>query len=596
MLPAQLVQFRPMTRQDPHSHADLSQGSVRHATVALDADFATRRLSGTVRLRLAEAPGGSFDLDTRGLEIASVKSGGHDLPFELGDADPIVGRRLRVTLPAACPELEVRFTTAPAASALGWLEPSQTAGGQHPFLFTQCQPHHARSIFPCQDSSEVRMTWDGVVTVPDPLVVVAAAAPGRPVDAPAGRRAYAFEMPQPIPSYLFAFAAGDLASRNLSPRSRIWAEPSVVERAAHEFAEVERMIGVAEGLFGPYDWERYDLLVLPPSFPYGGMENPRLTFLTPTVIAGDRSLVNVVAHELAHSWTGNLVTNANVEHFWLNEGFTVWAERRILEGLEGKDGAALHAAVGRNDLDDAIRRFGADSPHTALRTHLQGIDPDEVYSEVPYEKGFLFLTLLEQTAGRERWDAFVRDYMTRFRFGTITTEGFLAFVEECLPGLSKKVDFRHWTEDPGLPDDAPRFPSERLERLDQAAAKWPALPATDGWSPLEHQLYLQRLPHPTDAAACRALDAALGLTASGNHEILVEWLTLAVASGDADVLPKVREVLTSVGRMKYLRPLYKALLSRPETRPVAREIFDAAKNGYHPVACSIVEGLIKAAG
>ncbi len=312
----------------------------------------------------------------------------------------------------------------------------------------------------------VRATYHAAVTIPEPLTAVMSAGPeaGGGNSEP-GMRTMLFEMPQPIPSYLIALAVGDLASRDLSARARVWAEPATVEAAAREFAGVEEMIVTAERLFGPYDWERYDMLVLPPSFPYGGMENPRMTFLTPTLLAGDRSLVDVVAHELAHSWTGNLVTNATMDHFWLNEGFTVWAERRILEALHGEEAAALSWAIGRTALEEAMARFGADSPFTVLRTHLEGVDPDDVFSSVPYEKGALFVALLERTVGRERFDRFIRDYIERFRFTSITTEEFMAFLEQQLPGVAAKVGADEWLRRPGLPANAPVFRSSSLEAL-----------------------------------------------------------------------------------------------------------------------------------
>src|SRR5512133_1558059 len=291
-------------------------------------------------------------------------------PLKLGGADPILGSRLRVTAPAGTREVAIHYRTAPDAMALQWLDPEQTEGKVAPYLFSQCQQIHARTMVPCQDTPIARVSYQAEVTVPEGLTAVMSAGPDGDEATGDGRHVFRFTMPQPIPSYLLALAVGRLESRDLSPRSRVWAEPETVAAAAWEFVDVENMILKAEGLFGPYPWDRYDMLVLPPSFPYGGMENPRMTFLTPTLLAGDRSLVDVVAHELAHSWTGNLVTNASMEHFWLNEGFTVWAERRILEAIHGEEAAKLGWAIGQKALEESIARFGADSPLTKLRTHL----------------------------------------------------------------------------------------------------------------------------------------------------------------------------------------------------------------------------------
>jgi hypothetical protein len=408
-------------------------------------------------------------------------------------------------------------------------------------------------------------------------------------------------MPQPIPSYLTALAVGSIGSKDISDRVRIYAEPEVLDRAAWEFAGVGDMVGVAESIFGPYEWERYDMLVMPFSFPYGGMENPRLTFLTPTLLAGDRSLVNVVAHELAHSWTGNLVTNATMEDFWINEGFTVWAERRILEALEGPDYAALHAAIGRISLEEAFERFGADSPYTQLKTPLADVDPDEVYSEVPYEKGFLFVTLLERTVGREQWDAVIKRYIERFRFTSITTEELLEFLEHELPGVLDTIQARRWVYKPGLPGNAPVFVSERLENVRALADAWtkgkrPGADDVAGWKAEEWQLYLKWLGRDISLEDCEDLDGRFGLTSSGNYEILVNWLVLAIRSGYAPVLERTRGVLTTVGRMKYLRPLYQALLGRPEFQGFARDVFDEMRDRYHTLSRVAIEGIFSKAG
>ena len=367
-----------MVRLDPHSYADSDQPVTERFDLRATVDFATRTLAATVTLHLAapapcETP---FDLDTRDLAIAAVTdAAGAPLPWALAPAEPILGARLRVTLPAGARALSVRYSTAPGASALQWLAPAQTAGRAQPFLFSQCQAIHARSVIPLHDTPRVRVTYSAELTVPRALRGLMAAAHVQRVEQ-GSLAVESWAMPQPIAPYLVALAVGELEARELGPRARVWGEPSVVASAAHEFAGVEAMITAAEGLFGAYDWERFDILVMPPSFPYGGMENPRLTFLTPTLLAGDRSLVNVLAHELAHSWTGNLIGAADAEHFWLNEGFTVYAERRIIEALDGAELCALHAAIGRLDLERAVASLPPEL--TRLRTHLQGIDPDEV--------------------------------------------------------------------------------------------------------------------------------------------------------------------------------------------------------------------------
>jgi aminopeptidase N len=585
-----------MARIDPHSHYDPEQPLVRRLLWKVAADFASRRLTGEARLLLGAPSGGRLDLDSDELEIRSVEDQtGRPIPFHLGEPDPVLGRRLRLELPEGTSEVVLRYATSPEATALQWLSPEQTEGRAASFLFSQCQPHHARSMVPCQDSPRVRVTYRAEITVPEGIRPVMSAGDAGEAPGPdPGTRTFAFEMPQPIPSYLLALAAGRLESRELGPRSRIWAEPETVEAAAFEFSEIESMISTAEGIFGPYEWDRYDMLVLPPSFPYGGMENPRLTFLTPTLLAGDRSLVAVVVHELAHSWTGNLVTNATMNDFWLNEGFTVWAERRILEALRGRDAASLAWAIGQTGLDRSMERFGANSPFTRLRTDLWGVDPDSMYSDVPYEKGARLVALLERTVGRKRFDAFIREYIERFRFTSITSEEFLAFLEECLPGPAAEAGVQEWVYGTGLPKNAPRFSSEGLAAIEAKAAGWAegiriAEAEAASWTPAETLIYLQGLPRPVSKEDCVRLDLTFDLTSQGNYEILVEWLAIAAASDYAPAFPRIREVLGRVGRMKYLRPLYKALGASERTRALARSTFAEVADRYHALSRRVAE-------
>ncbi len=588
-----------MSCRDPHSYTDLDQGRVVHMDLDLNVDFDTHRMTGTAALKLAAPVGGPLDLDTRDLDINKVTTGdGAEVPFALGERDEVMGSRLRLQLPEGTQQVVIHYATSPEASALQWLEPAQTDGKRHPYLFSQCQAIHARSVIPAQDSPLARFTFHAKMTVPEALTVVMAAAPGEAgAGAESGTRSFTFEMPQSIPPYLFAFAVGNIVSKDLGPRSRVYTEPETLEKAAWEFAEVDGMLTAAEEVFGPYLWDRFDFLVMPASFPYGGMENPRLTFLTPTLLAGDRSLVNVLAHELAHSWTGNLVTNATIDDFWLNEGFTVWAERRILENLEGEEAKALGAAIGRNGLNEALAEFGPDSPFTRLKTDGKGKDPDEFYSLVPYEKGFLLVSLFEQAAGREKFDAFIKKYIDHFKFTSITTEEFLEFLEQELPGVAEQVDAKRWIYQSGLPDNAPQFTSARLEMLQNLARGW-----TDGlrpdpregasWSPEDWQIFLQELPRKLPLDDCAWLDENFHLTEQGNAEILCNWLIIAANSGYEPAFDRIRSFLSEVGRMKYLKPLYSALYGNEKTKTMAVEIFADNAGSYHPIARGGLERIL----
>lgn len=581
-------------RVDPHSYASSSQPRTTSLNWKATFDFEAKVLRGEVTLHLAApaAAAGPLDLDTRELTIDAVTGSAGPLPFTLHPPEPILGSRLEVQLPAGETQVRLRYRTSPQASALQWLSPEMTLGGQQPYLFSQCQAIHARSVLPCQDTPAFRVTYQAELAVPVRLrAVMAAAHLGRDE-----RDDLAFErftMPQPIPPYLLAFAVGDLAAKDLSPRSRVWAEPGKVDAAAWEFADVEKMMAAAEALFGPYDWERFDLLVMPPSFPYGGMENPRLTFLTPALLAGDRTLVNVVGHELAHSWTGNLVTNANAEHFWLNEGFTVYAERRILEALEGPEVAALHDAIGFKELEEALARFAKQPQLTKLRTTLDGVDPDDAFSVVPYEKGYLFLKTLEAALGRPAFEGLLKRWLSARRFGVATTDDFLAHVEAEAPGLLAKVDAPAWVDGAGLPPSHPTPRSRRLDAVLALAGTVPSAGAVAGWTPTEWQLFLDAFPRPASAEACRALDEGFGLARAKNPEVQVSFLVLACESGHgAAYLAPVEDVVRRLGRMKYLRPLYQGLSRFEATKGAAVALFGKLEARYHPIARHVLRGVL----
>jgi leukotriene-A4 hydrolase len=579
-----------MARLDPHSYTDSEQPQTKSIELRAVVDFAAKVVRSEVVLHFREAaPAGPIDLDTRDLDIdAVVGLEGEPLAWELASPDPILGSRLRIALPSATLGIRIRCASSPSAMALQWLDAAQTASGK-PFLFTQCQPIHARSILPLQDTPRVRITIDKAhFTVPAGLrALMAGAQLSDTSDRSAG--ASTFAMPQPIPPYLFAFAVGDLVERPISSRCSVWAERPVADAAAFELGDVEKTLQAAEGLFGPYDWDRADLLVMPPSFPYGGMENPRLTFVTPSLLAGDKSLVNVVAHELAHAWTGNLVTNANANHFWLNEGFTVYAERRILEAMHGRETSELHAAIGRHDLEEALKRFASRPELTSLRTELSGQHPDEAYSSVPYEKGYLFLRRLEELAGREAWDGFLRTYLARFRFQSIDTNDFLRTLNELLPGLGQRADAAAWVDGPGLPPDAPNPQSARLTEL-QGLARAGTLPGMLG--PTELLVYLQALPQPANAKLLAALDAQFGLSVRKSLELRSTFVLAQLRAGLPEAVAGLRRVAGETGRMKYLKPLFGELAKRDKA--AAKQIYSDFRAGYHPIAREVIEGIFSA--
>ena len=559
---------------DIHSWSRPDRVRVRHLEMDLDVRFDRKILEGSVTLHLDRVSGDDLVLDTRALTIQSIENAAG---FSLGAADANLGAPLTIRLEPGASWVRVHYATSPEASGLQWLDPPQTAGKRHPFLYTQSQAIHARSWIPLQDTPGVRVTFRAHVRVPQGLrVVMGAALDATPDETPDGPH---FRMDQPVPSYLIALAAGSLAFRQIGPRSGIYAEPPVLDRAAYEFADTEAMIAAVEQLYGPYRWDRYDLLVLPPSFPFGGMENPRLTFATPTVLAGDRSLVSLVAHELAHSWSGNLVTNATWSDFWLNEGFTVYVERRVLEKLYGPARADMEAVLGRRELDREMA--GLRESDRVLHIDLTGRDPDDGCTLVPYEKGALLLRTIERAVGRDRFDAFLRSYFSHFAFRSITTADFLEYIRRELPN---PVPLDEWIFQPGIPVGAADQHSDAFTRIESG---WPA--DTSAWSTHEW-LHFLRTQDPPDMPR---LDREFHLTDSGNSEILHQWLLMAVKAGYQPALPKIEPFLCSVGRRKFLKPIYTELMKTPEGQARARAIYAQARPTYHPIAQGTIDEIVK---
>lgn len=579
---------------DPHSYSRPAEVAVRHVHLDLNVDFDRHMLDGRATLSLDrhdEAAG--LILDTRDLAIERVEtSDATALDYELGVADPLLGSPLRIELPAGVEEVVVRYSTSPQAGALQWLSPAQTAG-EEPFLFSQSQAILARTWVPCQDTPSVRFSYTASVQVPPGLLALMSAENPQQLD-PQGR--YSFSMPQRIPSYLLALAVGDLRFEPLGERTGVYAEPALLEDAAWEFADVEAMVEAAERLYGEYAWGRYDLLVLPPSFPFGGMENPRLTFATPTILAGDRSLVSLVAHELAHSWSGNLATNANWNDFWLNEGFTTYIELRLMEEVYGRDYADMLAALSFQDLSDEIADKGSTSPATHLRLDLAGADPDEGMSSIAYDKGALLLRTLEQKLGREQLDAFLAHWFSEHAFESVTSEQLMAALRERFP--DREPLWQHveddWINGPGIPAEHAPTDAAGFAVVDAALRPWVdagELPSWQDWN-THQRLHFLRAREGADAESLRRLDAALNLTSSGNSEIAAQWLELAVKAGYTDAYPRLREFLLEVGRRKFLKPLYAALAETEEGSAWAREVYALARPGYHSVSQGTIDEIL----
>jgi aminopeptidase N len=590
---------------DMHSFARPEEARVTHVALDLHADFMAKVLSGRAVLTLERAPGAAgIVLDTRELAIERVADGeGHTLDFELGPGDAVRGRPLTVSLPDGVGEIAITYRTSPGAEALQWLAPSQTAGRVAPYLYSQGQAILTRTWIPTQDSPGIRQTYSARIVVPDGLRAVMSAESLTPegVEVSDGR-AFEFRLTNPVPPYLIALAVGDIAFREISPRTGVFAEPSVLDAAAREFVDLERMVESAEALLGPYRWGRYDVLVLPPSFPFGGMENPRLTFATPTILAGDRSLVSLIAHELAHSWSGNLVTNATWRDFWLNEGVTSYVELRIMEALYGAERAAMLEVLERRALQDEIANLGGpQASDTILHVDLTGRNPDDGMTQVPYAKGATLLRLMEQTMGRDRFDPYLRSYFERHAFQSITTAVFLEDVRAHLIGgdaaLADRLRLEDWLYQPGLPANAPVIGSPALALVEAQALQFvdgaPAASlATAEWSTQEWQHFLGALPPGLSPAQLRDLDGAFDLTGRGNSEVLFAWLRIAIRRHYAPALPALERFLTTQGRRKFLRPLYEDLMATDWGPAEARRLYAQARSLYHAVATTTLDGIV----
>jgi aminopeptidase N len=589
--------------QDPSSYAQPDQVVTTHLDLNLAIDFQHKQLRGDAMLTLDWKNPKAQDLvlDTRDLDIAridAVDADGHThaLKFSLATRDKELGTKLTNVAPQHPAKVRIAYATSPKASGLQWLDPAQTADKTQPFMFSQSESIHARSWVPLQDSPAIRFTYDAHITAPkDIRVVMSALNDARhPLDGD-----FRFDQPKPIPSYLLAIAAGDIAVRETGPRSAVYAEPSVVDKAAHEFEDTEKMIDAAEKLYGPYRWGRYDLLVLPPSFPFGGMENPNMNFITPTLLVGDKSLVSVISHELAHSWSGNLVTSAAWRNIWLNEGITTYVQGRITEALYGKRQADEEILLATRELRKTIGKMPPNSQR--LAPEPRGVGADDALSDVAYDKGSWFMRFLEQRYGRPTFDAYLKSYFDHFAFQSITTEQMLAYMKPNLidkyPGKVSWAEVQDWVYGTGIPKNATEPDSPRFDAIDKERTAFlgGTLPAAQldakSWNTQEWMYFLDGMPTAPALDRMQALDAAWHLTGTPNAEIGMRWYSHAIAAGDKAVWPAAAEHMTRIGRLYLTMPLYAAFAKTPAGLAYARQVYAKAKAGYHPMTQHAVESL-----
>ena len=585
-----------LTNMDSHTLSNYHEVQVNHAHLDLAVDFSNRILTGSVTLsfiRISES--NQLILDTKYLEIKEVLDQfGNNLKFKFLEKDELLGIPLSVQLNDSTQSVKIFYTTTDKSEALDWLSAEQTAGKEFPFMYTQGQSIFTRSWIPIQDSPGIRVTYDAEITVPNGMLPVMSASNPQEYNS---SNTYHFEMKQSIPPYLIALAVGNLAFKAIDDRTGVYAEPSMLPSCADELIDMGKMVDAAEELYGGYDWERFDVIVLPPSFPFGGMENPRLTFATPTIIAGDKSLTALIAHELAHSWSGNLVTNATWDDFWLNEGFTVYFERRIMEALYGKDYVEMLALLGFQSLERDLKAL--DPNLQRLKLKLKGLHPDEGMSEIAYEKGYFFLRLIEETVGRDEFDVFLKNYFNDHKFQTIITEYFIGYLKDnLLIPSGSKINIDEWVYSAGLPENCPVISCSRFEAIDSLLDLYNrksdvAILDAKNWSTHEWRHFIAGLHSETSKQQMKSIDEKFNLTQSGNSEILAIWFEQSIRFGYEGIDDALEQFLIRIGRRKFLVPLYRALSNTTSGKNRAKEIYEKARSNYHYVSYSTIDKILE---
>lgn len=589
------------TVTDEHSYAKPELAVVKHLDLDIKVDFDTQTISGKASWLIDNISKGKeiiFDENTLNITKVTIGDDEKETKFELGKDTEFHGKPLHITIEPTTTKVNIYYSTTKEAVALQWLKPEQTADKKKPFLFSQGESVWSRTWIPCQDSPGIRFTYDAKVTVPkDLLAVMSAVNPQKKNDT----GVYTFKQDKAIPSYLMAIAVGDIEFQSIDNRTGVYAEPSVLKKSAWEFAELGKMVNAAEKLYGPYRWGRYDVLVLPPSFPYGGMENPNLTFLTPGVIAGDRSLTSLLAHELGHSWSGNLVTNATWDDIWLNEGFTTYVEHRIGEAIFGEKEFEMQNVITRKELVDNVAEYGDISPDTRLKVSLTGRNPDDGISMIPYVKGYAFLRVIENAVGREKFDVFIKNYFDAHAFKSITTEDFIKYYNENLikgdKALADKIKAEDWIYKPGIPSNITSVSSVDFDAIDKIQKSW----RTTGVKGLSKQIttttekqhFIDHLPTDITPKEMEAIDTEFNFTKGGNFIIKRQWFVQAIMHQYKAANPAIEQFLIGISRTGSVMMLYKEMVKTPEGKVWAKQVFDKAKSGYHATTIVAVEGILK---
>ncbi len=536
--------------------------------------------------------------DTKELKIEKVSVDGEEVEFKKGKELEIFGAPLLIPIDKNTKKVRIYYETSPHAEALQWLSKEQTGG--KPLLFSQSQAILARTWVPCMDMPSLRFTYTAKISCPNDLLPLMSATNPKTKSL---NSVYEFEMQQPIPSYLLALTIGDYEFKELGTNCGVYATPGKLQEAANEFVDLPKMIQAAEKLYGPYQWGRYDIVVMPAAFPFGGMENPRLTFATPTIVTGDKSLVSLIAHELAHSWSGNLVTNHTWSDFWLNEGFTVYFEDRIMEEIYGRDYADMMAKLSFGDLQNTVVKMMQTPKEndTKLFLNLENRNPDDGVSDIAYEKGRFFLLLIEKTVGRERFDAFLKSYFQKYAFKTITTEEFKSYLYDNLfqnPAEVVPLEINNWIYETGLPSNCPIILSVELLKLDSLITKIKegykiTKEETKDWT-THHYLYFIRNINK-QSTSIQEIDSVFGFSQWKNAEILCEWYKWCIEANYEKSKPYIKTYLANVGRRKFVLPLFEKMTENTNKnwKIFAKDIFKEIGKSYHSVTYQSVTKVLE---
>ena len=599
--PSDKTTLQNQTTKDSHSFSNPAEAVVKHLDLDIKVDFDTQTISGKASWTIDNIAKGTeiiFDENTLNITKVTLGNDEKEAQFKLGDSVEFHGKPLRISIEPNTTKVNIYYNTTKDGVALQWLKPEQTADKKKPFVFSQGQSIWSRTWIPCQDSPGVRFTYNAKVNVPkDLMALMSAVNPQQKNDT----GVYTFKQDKPIPSYLMAIAVGDIEFKSIDNRTGVYAEHSQIDKAKWEFDKLGNMVNAAEKLFGPYRWGRYDVIVLPPSFPFGGMENPNLTFLTPTVLAGDRSLTSLLAHELGHSWSGNLVTNASWDETWLNEGFTTYVEHRIGEEVFGENEAKMQDVLSRKVLKDNVDELGIDSPDTRLKIDLSGKNPDEGLSDIPYEKGYAFLQTIEAAVGRKQFDTFLSNYFNDHAFQSINTEAFVAYINKNLikgdKVLADKIKLNDWIYKPGIPSNIITPVSEDFNAIDAIQKTWRKT-GVKGLSQKikstnEKQHFIDYLPNDLTVQEMTEIDKECNFTNGGNFVVKRQWFIIAIQHQYRVAYPAIENFLTSYSRTYSLTPLYKEMIKTPEGKVWAKQIYAKAKSGYHATTVVALEKILK---